>query len=92
MQQTLSDRRRFPLLGRFGGAVMLLGLVADTAAHSLTDQAHEAVIAGFPVSEHVAHLVVFVGMVLVLAAVVADGARDARRRALAEGSPSRAVR
>lgn len=92
MHQTLSDRRSFPFLGRFGGAVMLFGLVADTAEHTLTDHAHEAVIAGFPVGEHVAHLVVFLGMVLVLAAVIADGARSVRRRALAEGSPSRAVR
>lgn len=92
MQQRLSELRSFPLLGRLGAAVMLAGLVVDLATHTLTEHAHEPAIAGFPASESIAHLIVFLGMALVLTAVVVDGIRIPTRQAVDERSHSRAVR
>lgn len=59
---------------------MGFGLVADIAEHTLIPHEGELILAGFPVSEHAAHLVVIVGMVLLLAGVVADGVRASHRR------------
>ena len=68
-----------------------LGLVVDVTAHGLA--AGHASTAGSTATEHLAHLVVLVGMVLVLAAVVADGLRGTEGRASRpEGSPHDAVR
>ncbi|HEX8941421.1 MAG TPA: hypothetical protein VF763_14835 [Candidatus Limnocylindrales bacterium] len=84
--------RPFPVLARLGLIVMALGLVADTLEHTLLLDAGPR-LAGFSAAQHVAHLVVLVGMVLVLAGVVADGVRIARGRVpRPERSRSDAVR
>jgi len=72
--------RRFPRLGWAGVVVMVVGLVADITEHTLIPHAGELAVAGYPVSEHAAHLVVIVGMVLLLAGVVVDGVRASHRR------------
>jgi hypothetical protein len=64
-----------PVLTRVGLAVLILGGLADLAAHvAIVDQAagHDH---GFTPTEAAAHIVVFAGMVLVLLGVVADGVR-----------------
>ena len=71
--------RRFPRISLAGGAVMIAGLLGDLIEHALIGHADEATIAGFPLEEHAAHLVVLVGMVLVLAGIVADGVRSSGR-------------
>jgi NAD-dependent oxidoreductase involved in siderophore biosynthesis len=81
-----------PSLTKAGAAAIAAGLLLDLAAHSLAPDLHDAVVAGFSVGEHAAHLVVLVGMVMVLAGIVADGTRTARRLARQEGSPRNAVR
>lgn len=68
-----------------------LGLVVDVTAHRLA--AGHSGTAGSAATEHLAHLVVLIGMVLVLAGVVADGLRGIEGRASRpEGSPRDAVR
>ena len=67
-----AEFRSFPMLSRFGLAVLLGAGVMDVVGHLLgaaPDHHH-----GFVV-EHAAHLLGIVGMVLVLAGVVAHGAR-----------------
>ena len=85
-------RPAVPPLATLGGIAMAAGLVLDLVEHTLVPHLHDAVVAGFPVGEHVAHLVVFVGMVLVLVGIVVDGTRTARRLARQEGSTRNAVR
>jgi hypothetical protein len=63
-----------------GLAVIAFGLVFDASEHSFVSHANDASVAGFALGEHAAHLVVIVGMVLVLAGVVADGIRISRSR------------
>ena len=69
------DQRSIPMLSRAGTAVMIFGLLYDTVEHTLVNHATETRLGQFPVSEHAAHLVVFIGMVLVLAGVLIDGLR-----------------
>jgi hypothetical protein len=71
--------RRFPRISLAGAVVMLAGLAGDFIEHALIGHADEVTIAGFPLEEHAAHFVVLVGMVLVLAGVVADGVRSSGR-------------
>jgi hypothetical protein len=89
---SLSGGLRVPRLTKAGAATILVGLMADLVEHTLVPHAHDAVVAGFPVGEHAAHLVVLIGMVMVLAGVVADGVRAARRLDRREGSQSDAIR
>lgn len=89
---TRSGGLAVPPLTKLGAAAILVGLLADLVEHTLVPHAHDAVLAGFPVGEHAAHLVVLIGMVLVLAGIVADGVRAARRLDRLEGSPCDAVR
>ena len=72
-----------PLPGptKVGLAVIGFGLLLDVTEHGFMSHANDVVVAGFPLAEHAAHLVVIVGMVLVLAGVVADGVRIHRSRA-----------
>ena len=84
--------RRIPSLTRLGAAAIAVGLVLDLLVHSLLPDLHDAVVAGFSVGEHAAHLLVLIGMVLALAGIVADGSRTARRLDRQEGSPRNAVR
>lgn len=84
-----------PLPGptKVGLAVIALGLLLDLTEHGFVSHADDVVVAGFPLAEHAAHLVVIVGMVLVLAGVVADGVRIHRSRAeRPERSPRHAHR
>jgi hypothetical protein len=88
----LTGGQRVPRLTKAGAATMLIGLLADVVEHTLVPHLHDAVVAGFPVGEQAAHLVVFIGMVLVLVGIVADGARARGRLLRQEGSPRDAVR
>ena len=83
---------RVPPLAKAGTATTAIGLLADVVEHTLVPHAHDAMVAGFPVGEHTAHLVVFIGMVLALAGIVADGARPQGRHDRQKGSPRDAVR
>lgn len=81
-----------PLLAKVGVATIAAGLVADTAEHVFISHAGELILAGFAIGEHVAHLVVLIGMVLVLVGIVAHGMRSSGRTSRPEGSPHDAVR
>ena len=81
-----------PPLAKVGALVIAIGLLADTVVHALIHHVHDEVQAGFPVDEHLAHLVVVVGMVLVLAGVIADGVRTQRRLVRQEGTTRDAIR
>jgi hypothetical protein len=88
---------RPPLLSILGMAVAVLGVGLDLVVHlSAAGDGHEHVHVGFTLSEHAAHLVVMVGMVLILAGVVVDGVRRQLSRrlgpALVERSASDAIR
>jgi hypothetical protein len=74
----LSPPPPFPGLARFGLVVMAFGLLLDFVMHDLVSHAGEQTAMGFPVSEHLAHLVVLVGMVLVLVGIVRAGLRVSR--------------
>lgn len=75
---------RLPLLMLLGLGLMAIGGVLDVAIHLALDpaeHAHEAF-----GGEHLAHLVGIAGMTVVLAGVVAHGARrQLRRRAASQG-------
>jgi hypothetical protein len=68
--------RRPPLISLLGLAVGAAGLGLDTFIHLTAGPVHHH--AGFSPSEHGAHLVVLIGMVLVLAGIVFDGVRHGR--------------
>ena len=76
---TATGGQAVPRLAKAGGLVIAAGLAFDLAAHTFLHPIHDALLGAFPLQEHVAHLVVIVGMVLVLAGVVADGVRSQRR-------------
>ena|ERR1700693_4615901 len=88
----LTGGLRVPRLTKAGAATILIGLLADVVEHTLVPHLHDAAVAGFPVGEQAAHLVVFIGMVLVLVGIVVDGARPRGRLTRQEGSPRDAVR
>ena len=69
--------QRIPALTRLGAMVIAFGLVFDLSEHSFDP----GTAAGFSAGEHAAHLVVLVGMILVLAGIVADGVRTAGLKA-----------
>ena len=81
-----------PAVSKLGAVTIAIGLLFDLVEHTLVPHLHDAVVAGIPVGEHAAHLVVLLGMVLVLAGIVDDGVRTARRLDRQEGSPRHAVR
>jgi hypothetical protein len=81
-----------PAISKLGAVTIVIGLAFDLVEHTLVPRLHDAVVAGFPVGEHAAHLVVLIGMVLVLGGIVADGVRISRRLDRQEGSPRNAVR
>lgn len=74
---------------RFGIATIALGLLLDVAAHG---PGSAAIGDGFGASEHLAHLVVLMGMVVVLAGAIADGLSTAGRVNRPEGRPRDAIR
>jgi RNA 3'-terminal phosphate cyclase len=80
-----------PRLAKLGGVVMAVGLLADVTVHAFVQHVHDALETGFPIDEHLAHLVVVLGMVLVLAGIVADGVRTQRRHVRQEGIRGNAI-
>ena len=81
-----------PFAAQIGAVVIATGLAFDLAAHTVLHHVHDELIGAFPLGEHLAHLVVVIGMVLVLAGVVADGLRTQRRLARQEGTARNAIR
>lgn len=81
-----------PTAAKAGAVVIAIGLGLDLFEHTFGHDIHDALIGAFPLGEHLAHLVVVVGMVLVLAGVIVDGIRMQRRLVRQEGSSSRAIR
>ncbi len=81
-----------PPISKAGAVTIVIGLAFDLLEHTLVPHLHDAVVAGFPVGEHAAHLVVLIGMVMVLAGIVGDGIRISRRFDRQEESPRNAVR
>jgi hypothetical protein len=73
----LAELGELPRLAKLGVVVILAGLVVDGWVHTLA-----FVIDGSPaatiVRQHLAHLMVLVGMVLTLAGIVADGVGKGR--------------
>jgi hypothetical protein len=92
LRQSASGGRPVPGLAKVGALVIVLGLLADINEHAFVSHVNDAVIGSFPLAEHAAHFVVLLGMVLVLAGIVADGIRAQRRHARQEGTPRHAVR
>jgi hypothetical protein len=78
LAERLSGGLAVPVLAKVGFATMAFGLVFDLSEHSFASPARQAA-GGFSLGEHAAHLVVLLGMVIVLAGVVVDGVRSARR-------------
>jgi len=81
-----------PRLAKIGAVVIVIGLGFDLTVHTVLHSIHDQLIGAFPLQEHFAHLVVLVGMVLVLAGIVADGAHSTRRPVRQEGSSRHALR
>ena len=81
-----------PRLAKAGVLVIAAGLAIDLAAHTFLHSVHDELIGAFPLEEHFAHLVVVIGMVLVLAGIVADGVRSKHRHGRQEGQAHHAIR
>ena len=77
-----------PSFAKLGAAIILLGLVADIAMHAVASGLHDGLSAG----EHLAHLMVLIGMVVTIVGIVADGSRRQGREPRPERSPRDAVR
>jgi uncharacterized membrane protein YidH (DUF202 family) len=72
---------------------MAFGFLFDLVEHTLVVDATETRIGAFPRSEHLAHLIVIVGMVLVLAGIVIQGREMSTRRGrLGHGRKLNAIR
>ena len=71
---------------------MAFGLLLDLVEHGLVSHVNERSVVGFPLTEHAAHLVVLIGMVLVLAGIVCAGTRISRTTIQQNRSPRHAVR
>lgn len=82
---------RRPPPGVLAGAMTLaFGLLYDLIEHGfVVGASHQA--GGPSGGQHMAHLIVLAGMVLVLAAIVRDGVHN-NGRTRPEGSPSHAIR
>jgi hypothetical protein len=81
--------RHVPLAVRVGAVVIGFGALWDLVEHTLVFRATSST--GFTAGEHGAHLLVLVGMVVVLAGVVADG-RHSSRLSRTQGGPRDALR
>lgn len=78
IERLRSEVRSFPLLTRIGVAILVLGGLADVVAH-LEAAGHADHLHDHTASELAAHLIVFVGMVVILLGVVLDGVRRTHR-------------
>jgi hypothetical protein len=77
MRRIAREAPLIPLASKVGFLVIVVGLAADVIAHLGATGGHDhGSSAGAELS---AHLVVFLGMVLVLIGVVIDGLRSGRR-------------
>src|SRR3954470_13928554 len=82
----------FPVVSKLGLGTMGFGLLFDLVEHTLVFRTPEPTIAGFPVAEHAAHAIVLVGMILVLAGIVAGGVRLSHRARRGQRSDFNALR
>jgi uncharacterized membrane protein YidH (DUF202 family) len=71
------ELRALPRAAKLGGAVIAFGLVLDAWVHTLGVVTAGSTLA-LIVQQHIAHLVVLVGMVAALAGIVADGVQQGR--------------
>ena len=78
---------RPPFICLVGLAVMAWGVVVDVGVHLTAGPVHDH--GGFSPSEHGAHAIVLLGMVLTLAGVVIDGTRRQLRRRGSTAAPER---
>ena len=85
-------RPPFPGLARVGMAVMAFGLLLDLVEHGFVSHVEERTVAGFPPSEHAAHLVVLVGMILILVGIVRVGISIGRQPTPQNRSTRHAIR
>ena len=85
---TLTGGLAVPVLAKIGAVVIAIGLIADLVEHTVVEHLHDAEVAGFPVGEDAAHLVVLVGMLIVLVGIVSDGARSRSRAGRGPGRPA----
>ena len=76
IEAVVRTARSLPTLARVGLGVLAFGGLADLVAHL----GAPATTAGHSADQLSAHLIVFVGMVLVMAGVVVDGVRISRTR------------
>ena len=90
--ETITGGLAVPRLAKAGVAVIAVGLLVDLVAHAFGHPGHDELLGTFPLEEHLAHLVVVLGMVLVLAGIVADGIRSQRRPVRQEGTARHAIR
>jgi hypothetical protein len=74
LERTLDQLLSLPLLVRVGLVIIVVGGFADVVAH-LEATGHADHVHDHTASELSAHLIGFVGMVVVLLGVVLDGAR-----------------
>ena len=91
LAESLSGGLAVPCLAKGGFATIAFGLVFDLSEHSVQSATRQAP-TGFSLGEHAAHLVILIGMVVVLAGVIADGIHSAGRLSRQERSPRNAVR
>lgn len=77
LERVRTDLSGLPLLTRVGLVVLVLGGFADVVAH-LEASIHVGHLHEHTSAEITAHLVAFMGMVLVLLGVVVDGVRRTR--------------
>ena len=79
-----------PGLSKLGVVVMGLGVLNDLVEHTLVFRQPAA--GGFAPEEHLAHLIVVVGMALVLGGIVRDGIRMSRRPSRRQEAQRHALR
>ena len=86
----VQDHPSVPGLSKLGVLVMGLGVLDDLVEHTLVFRSSAA--GGFAPEEHLAHLIVVVGMALVLGGIVRDGIRMSRRPARHQEAQRHALR
>lgn len=91
LRARLLELRLLPRSAKAGIIVIAAGLAVDAVVHSM-GVVTAGSLAAFVVRQHLAHLLVLVGMVMTLAGVVADGVRSSGRLDRPERRSSHAVR
>jgi hypothetical protein len=79
-----------PALSKLGVLVMGMGALNDLVEHTFVFRPSAG--GGFAPEEHLAHLIVVVGMALVLGGIVRDGIRTSRRSARHQEAQRHALR